>query len=131
MGYLMLNCDRDNIAQSDQDDFDPMEFDEGDWELEDTRAFTEKQLRERAQVPYQDDGFFNSQLTVSANTYRAFVLRGNKMGVFLTGAKVQNSRQSLTSRTHPVMIDPLSHQVYCSTNKIHQCWFWILRTRQR
>lgn len=77
--------DRDYIAQSERDDVDPMEVDEGDSEPEDTRGLSDEQPGQRATVKDQDDGMFNSQLAVSANTDRTFVVRGNKMGVFQTG----------------------------------------------
>lgn len=82
----LKDYDRDYIARSERDDVDPMEIDdESDQEPEDTRNIRDEQPGERATVQNQNDGMFNSQLAVSANTDRTFVVRGNKMGVFQTG----------------------------------------------
>lgn len=78
--------DRDYIANVERDDVDPMEIDDDDaTDAEDERHVRDELPSGRASIADVDDGMVNSQLAVSANTDRSFVIRGNKMGVFRTG----------------------------------------------
>lgn len=83
----LKDYDRDYIARSEWDDVEPMEVDEGSEadEEADARGLRDEVPAERASIDDRDDGMQNSQLAVSANTDRTFVVRGNKMGVFQTG----------------------------------------------
>jgi len=77
--------DRGYIEDSVRDDVEPMDIDSDAEEAEDTRTVQDHVPGHTASVDATDDGMFNSQLAVSANNDRTFVVRGNKMGVFQTG----------------------------------------------
>ena len=83
----MKDGDLSYVEDSIRDDVDPMDIEEdtdGESEAEDRRNISDSPDR-RASISEVEDGLRNSQLAVSANNDRTFVIRGNKMGVFSTG----------------------------------------------
>lgn len=79
--------DMSYIENSIRDDVDPMDIDDESEpeEFEETRHIRESPSHRRASMGEPSDGMWNSQLAVSANNDRTFVVRGSKMGVFSTG----------------------------------------------
>lgn len=86
-----------------RDDVEPMEIDEQDEPDEnEDRRISEYDPNRRASMSDETDGMINSQLAVSANNDRTFVVRGNKMGVFATnddGATFRTTLQFKDQKT--------------------------------
>ncbi|PXF47902.1 Vacuolar import and degradation protein 27 [Gracilariopsis chorda] len=80
----LKNEDVTYIEDTYRDDVEPMEIDDEEPDENEDRRISEYDPNRRASMSEETDGMINSQLAVSANNDRTFVVRGNKMGVFAT-----------------------------------------------
>lgn len=87
MESLKLKDDeKDYVVKSMQDEFEKMEIDGEDADDEEEEEHASRSLQEenagrRVSLKPEDDGFTNSQLAISFNNDRTFVVRGDKLGV--------------------------------------------------